>query len=202
MSSGADRPTEPSYVRLEEEDNQEGMEAAAAAPAPAHVADIVLGDVELVTLGEELGETPVVAAAADEEQAPENEQGGDMAALVQLLSAPDASVESIVLALQEANPAPGSMSAVVLDLLNSGIDVPDILDQLVGPQAPAPADEPEAAAETERFLSVDEARGNEDEDDEDDEDDAAAPVARGRGARRSRGRGRHRGTRPRRRRPQ
>ena len=94
------------------------------------------------------------------------------------------------------------MSAVVLDLLNSGIDVPDILDQLVGPQAPAPADEPEAAAETERFLSVDEARGNEDEDDEDDEDDAAAPVARGRGARRSRGRGRHRGTRPRPRRPQ
>lgn len=114
-----------------------------------------------------------------------------------------AAVDAMVRTLEEYNPVPGTVGAMVLELLHSGIEPHDILSQLSTAGA-ASEPQPEVQVppdETEHFLGGGaawhaEEGGSSDDAFEDDEEAAVAPP-RGRSTgRRDRGMGRHRGTPP------
>jgi hypothetical protein len=115
-----------------------------------------------------------------------------------------AAVDAMVRTLEEYNPVPGTVSAMVLELLRGGIEPHDILSQL-SPAGAATEPQPELQVppdETEHFLGGGgaawhaEEGGSSDDAFEDNEEAAVAPP-RGRSTgRRDRAMGRHRGTPP------
>ena len=154
------------------------------------------------------------AAANDEEAEDEaaDDEGHDDAwaadmererdAIADVLSS-GAAVDAMVGTLEEYNPVPGTVGAMVLELLRGGIEPHDILSQL-SPAGAATEPQPEVQVppdETEHFLGGGaawhaEEGGSSDDAFEDDEEAAVAPP-RGRSTgRRDRGMGRHRGTPP------
>lgn len=125
--------------------------------------------------------------------------------LVSHLLASGATADTMVRTLEQDNPAPGTVGAVVLELLRSGIEPRDILSQFLAAaesevEAPPPD---ETETETERFLAggaagcaeagEEEGHGDAFEEGDTFEDEEAAVAPPG-ARRRGRGMGRHRGT--------
>ena len=172
---------------------------------PMAEAEVQGQDQPTETMGEAASYVEAEDAAADDEghdDAWVADMERERDAIADVLSS-GAAVDAMVGTLEEYNPVPGTVGAMVLELLRGGIEPHDILSQL-SPAGAATETQPEVQVppdETEHFLGGGaawhaEEGGSSDDAFEDDEEAAVAPP-RGRSAgRRDRGMGRHRGTPP------